>query len=631
MPLVETLHIFGLRADYMQSFNEAIRREGMPPPVTRMLPIDLRQDVNACGLKFPDPGGYVFASDVVIFDPGALGATRIVIDLVPQFTTAHGLDDFGSSEGSNPAKEAHLPLDLISEEQVFLHALEYKWRRNWANVYVTRRAVHEFLSGQVRLRAPVTLFAGATERERDLLLSAAKDAVQKGLERFVYAEQRSRENAHLATRVIDDAHANFPRPWAAKGDHSAAYVLEVPEDLAEMVDDLVAGLSQGTISPEDDIEEPLPRLYMDEHLYAPILMDEAEELRPGPRGLFSGTVRSVPKGLVRSEVAFIRDLRSAWTAVTGDPDWAGYSLHLLRNLPKRGVGFFATAGFYPDFMLWLKSGEAQVLAFVEPHGMVVWDPIKVGLLADIRRMQLDVPLLAYIVTSTEPRSVGAIGGQQHKEAWLRERHILFQDGTGYVDTILKELRDTVDHVAAGEPTAAQTPLGAPDMQPARMRLLPDSADLDAEKFRTLLPVYSLRAAAGRFGAGEAVEPEGWVEIPNRLLSDDMFVARVVGHSMEPRIADGDLCIFRTYRGGTRRDRIMLVQWVGVEDPDTGGAYAVKKFSRTQELVEHGELVGVRVTLTSLNPEYEPLVIEAEYADDVAAIAEYVDSLGPLVS
>jgi hypothetical protein len=32
-------------------------------------------------------------------------------------------------------------------------------------------------------------------------------------------------------------------------------------------------------------------------------------------------------------------------------------------------------------------------------------------------------------------------------------------------------------------------------------------------------------------------------------------------------------------------------------------------------------------MSSLNPDSDPLVIEAEYADDIVAIAEYVDSLG----
>jgi phage repressor protein C with HTH and peptisase S24 domain len=60
----------------------------------------------------------------------------------------------------------------------------------------------------------------------------------------------------------------------------------------------------------------------------------------------------------------------------------------------------------------------------------------------------------------------------------------------------------------------------------------------AKPFVTHLPVYSLAAAAGRFGHGQAVSEEGWVQVNGRRLDENMFVARVVGRSMEPMIPDG---------------------------------------------------------------------------------------------
>ena len=62
---------------------------------------------------------------------------------------------------------------------------------------------------------------------------------------------------------------------------------------------------------------------------------------------------------------------------------------------------------------------------------------------------------------------------------------------------------------------------------------------------THLPLYSLRAAATQFGEDMEVEAEDWVRAPESLrLTADMFVARVVGRSMEPLIPDGSLCVFR---------------------------------------------------------------------------------------
>ena len=85
-------------------------------------------------------------------------------------------------------------------------------------------------------------------------------------------------------------------------------------------------------------------------------------------------------------------------------------------------------------------------------------------------------------------------------------------------------------------------------------------------FETHLPLYPLRAAATRFGGDEVVEedaPEDWVPAPAGLrLAEGMFVAHVVGRSMEPRIPDGSLNVFRAPVVGSRQGRIVLVKRPG---------------------------------------------------------------------
>ncbi len=80
------------------------------------------------------------------------------------------------------------------------------------------------------------------------------------------------------------------------------------------------------------------------------------------------------------------------------------------------------------------------------------------------------------------------------------------------------------------------------------RLIPATV----QEFVTHLPVYSCRAAAGRFGEQMQVDEEGWVEAPAGLrLTEDMFLATVTGRSMEPKIPDGSRCVFRHGVTGSR--------------------------------------------------------------------------------
>jgi type III restriction enzyme len=160
-----------------------------------------------------------------------------------------------------------------------------------------------------------------------------------------------------------------------------------------------------------------------------------------------------------------------------------------------------------------------------------------------------------------------------------------------------------------------------------LTLIKNEADVPrADRFVTMLPVYSVEAAAGHFGESREVDLEGWIEVAG-ALTEDMFVARVVGHSMEPRIFDGSLCVFKKYRGGTRQGKIVLAQYHGPNDPDTGGAYTVKRYTSEKSIdLDTGELTRISVTLQPDNRDYEPIELAPEFEDEVSIVAEFVSAL-----
>jgi SOS-response transcriptional repressor LexA len=148
-----------------------------------------------------------------------------------------------------------------------------------------------------------------------------------------------------------------------------------------------------------------------------------------------------------------------------------------------------------------------------------------------------------------------------------------------------------------------------------------------ERYKTLLPIYSLKAAAGYFGDGKAVEAEGWIEADGfAALDERMFVARVAGRSMEPRIHDGDYCVFRSGVEGTRQGKIVLVQYRGPADPETGGSFTVKRYT-SEKLVDGEEWQHARIVLTPLNASFQPIVLTPRSKGDVTVVAEFVSVLG----
>jgi phage repressor protein C with HTH and peptisase S24 domain len=124
-------------------------------------------------------------------------------------------------------------------------------------------------------------------------------------------------------------------------------------------------------------------------------------------------------------------------------------------------------------------------------------------------------------------------------------------------------------------------------------------------FVTHVPLYSLRAAATRFGEDIEVEAQGWVPAPQRLkLNRNMFAARVVGRSMQPLIPDGSLCLFRAGVVGSRQGKRLLIQRMGATD--SSAEFTVKVYTSKKAPAGDDQWRHIAITLQPLNPEFEAM-------------------------
>jgi DUF2075 family protein len=143
----------------------------------------------------------------------------------------------------------------------------------------------------------------------------------------------------------------------------------------------------------------------------------------------------------------------------------------------------------------------------------------------------------------------------------------------------------------------------------------------------LIPVYTLAAAAGGYGEDVVPEVSGWAPTPTGLRPDAKhFIAKVMGHSMEPLIPDGSWCVFRFDVTGSRSGRILLVQHESISDPDTGGAYTIKRYTSRKTAIPAGEQGAWEhraIELVPLNRDYRTIVIPADHAGSLRVIAEFV--------
>jgi len=106
----------------------------------------------------------------------------------------------------------------------------------------------------------------------------------------------------------------------------------------------------------------------------------------------------------------------------------------------------------------------------------------------------------------------------------------------------------------------------------------------------------------------------------------MFIVQAIGKSMQPKINDGDYCIFKANPVGTRQNKVLLMQHHDIDDVETGGHYTIKKYKsqKSAPLDDGGR--HEKIVLEPLNPEYEAIVFEnvnEDFENEFKVVAEFV--------
>ena len=164
---------------------------------------------------------------------------------------------------------------------------------------------------------------------------------------------------------------------------------------------------------------------------------------------------------------------------------------------------------------------------------------------------------------------------------------------------------------------------------------------DVLPFVNAVPLYTLKVAAGRFSDAQAVgevlqheevvNPSGveWVALNGRTKPAlGLFVAQVVGESMNRRIPNGAWCVWRLEAVGTWEGQIVLAQHEDIADPELG-TFTVKLYESEMLERETEEWRHTRIVLrpVSFEPSFEAMVFEGEESGALRVVAELVEVLG----
>lgn len=365
--LLATLNVFGVQADFMAAFREFLESEGLPPndtphvdTITLNVTHDFGQKLKILRAKFRRNTqeqydfrrhGPTLEFGVAALPPALLRGSPILVNRFPRLQVLQSADAAGQATEPLPPKTYGfdpLRLSFLDWQQLWFDLERLRRQRHFDNVLIRPESLRALLANTdwYGIQLPEHGWRPAMANVRQWQ-SIAFELLSLALEKGFNHGKRRYIDPRMELVPLERGHENLPE----EGRYTL--IVEGREDyLIEDIRALKADLASCCRSSRDWIKG----IRLDIHLYEPLLSSERVKIQP--------------VALNESEFHFVNDLLG-WLKTHGPSlEARDERLFLLRNLAKKGVGFFEAGNFYPDFILWcLKPDGSQRITFVDPHGL----------------------------------------------------------------------------------------------------------------------------------------------------------------------------------------------------------------------------------------------------------------------
>ncbi|UYZ13740.1 DEAD/DEAH box helicase family protein [Brevibacillus sp. WF146] len=439
--VLETLNIFGVRADYMQQFREYLEDEGIKTDNDKetirlkVIPDYARRNINlkTLDLKDIDINSFKKNGPKPALEPATEEMNlKVILNWYPRIQRTESRKQSSSQVAVLPdvmdeCKLEPIHLAFMDLERIYFELQKFKNERAWYNLKLSKENIKELLNRQdwyiLYIPKAEMVFDSFQKVKRWEEIAVA--LLKKYCEQYYWYRKKEWEEYFTEYRDLNEGDKNFIREYRVTYDTSETTLKTKLEQLQKMLEsNNMRPVQHGTMEIFD----------FEQHLYKPLIHLE-------------GNVASVsPPPLNKGEYQFVDDLRAYYEQ--NKSFFQDKELYLLRNQSRgKGIGFFEAGNFHPDFIVWILYQGKQYITFVDPKGirnMSVYDK-KIQFYQTVKEKEAtlgnsSIVLNSFIISNTEYVNLLNTGTKLSKEE-LEKFNVLFQveDKATYIGKMINKI------------------------------------------------------------------------------------------------------------------------------------------------------------------------------------------------
>lgn len=373
--LLETLTIFGVKAQYMEDFKSYLEQEGTPTNETvhefRLPVISRFNEVKGKKLyviKVKDGANFKQQACRLVLDKPDQGFLRYLLKsktTIDCRSKIQSIDSTYSFKIEAMPEEHVLPtnvLPLLDMQHIYEELQQYKSEKRYFNISIVADKLLEILQteGWYVLLIPKHHLEINTLAKLEAATDYAIMALKSYMDKFFKYEKERWEAPMLEYAILDADDSNFVDEYTIT--YAQQHPLDTTGDELETFISKISTILQANngldVYKKDSFHGRMVMFDFRSHLYAPLICLEKSNLK----------IQVSPVALNSDEMIFVDYLKEYVESHSSELE--GKSLYLLRNKSKVGMGFFEAGNFYPDYILWIDTEDKQYISFIDPKGLM---------------------------------------------------------------------------------------------------------------------------------------------------------------------------------------------------------------------------------------------------------------------